>query len=268
MSSYLQRVYYYTGESLSADDFIVEQQYFRDQFLTLYSYYFSPGIAGLPTLSAEKRYRLGGVPQPPPAEPVGAGPLSFGLTLVSQAPPPAPQDNNYLIVGPGLAVDSLGRQISLLSSVIVGNALFNGIAGAEAYLTIASGVQPPSPSQPRYVEAPVFQAFPVNQSGAPGAVPYGPNQFYLATVELAPISDGVAIVGVRVDGDLRIYSRPYQTPVYSNAGGQGDAAAPEKSDDEERLKIEERFAVLTKEIGELQERLGRVEKPRKGGGAI
>jgi hypothetical protein len=201
-TDYLQHMFYTEGEFLLAQDFTLEESYFQNQFTTLFSYYFSPGLAGVPqTQIPDTLYRLYREPQVVATTQNSTQPVSFYLSLVSAGEPPVSQDANYISVGKGLAIDLLSRQITLLSGAVVDKSCFANITGDKAYLTVAYG-ESASVTDPKViVQQPVFGA--VMPPAAYNSV--DSNALYLATVTLKD----KAIVGIEIEPDLRLYSRPY-----------------------------------------------------------
>jgi len=206
-TDYLQRMRYFKGEFLEEQDFVLEQSYIENQFKTLFNYYFSVGIAGKPQEEIETICQLFRNP-----EAINDGvdleqPCSFCLKLVCSAKPSESQDDNYISVGKGFAVDPLARQIVLLKAVFVDKSCFANVKGDKAHLTIAYGEHLGPTNLKVIVQQPIFRAVEPNDADS--------NALYLATVTLKD----KAIVGVQIEQNLRKYSRPYTISKHSNVSG-------------------------------------------------
>ncbi|GEM_PF-5559608 len=232
-TDYLQCMRYFKGEFLEAADFDLEQNYFQTQLKLLASYCFAPGLTLFPQSTVQTIYsaqpRAKVVAQPPVNDP----PNSFYLSLISEAPEPAPQTNNYISINQGLAFDPLGNQIALLETVYVLKETFKDIQGDIAYLTIKYAQHTSTTSPKIIVEQPSFQAH--EQAN------YGQEKLYLATVTLDPTDQ--SILSIAIDSTLRNYARPYIAP----EPGPGASPSAETS-------------LLKKEITALKKRLTKLEK--------
>ncbi len=239
-NKYLEKVYYYENEFLVADDFTAEQRYFTNQFLNLYLYYFSPGIAGTPQIDISKITKLFRSPQPVAANETSIPPISFYLTLVTNNLNPELLEDNYISIDPGFAINSLGQQIVLLQGDVVDAINFAAITTDQAYLTITYN-ETIDKENKRVLENPVFNAFEVDPLNPTPT--YGQDNIYLATVTLA----NKAIVDVSIDQTLRVYSSPY-TPMLL------------KKDIETNIKNESEITVIKKRLNELELKLSRNTK--------
>lgn len=243
-SDYLQRMSYYEGEFLLAQDFTLEQTYFLNQFKTLFSYYFTPGIAGAPQKEIPPIvYKLFREQTALESMEVTEQPVSFYLSLVSSGQPPASQDSNYISVGKGLAIDPLANQITIFEGDVVDKSYFATITGPKAYLTIAYG-EAASATYPKVtVQRPVFSA--VETTSAFNST--NRNALYLATVTLT----SGAITGLEIEQSLRQYSRPYAT---SGALGRNATSRASSVDASEIAELKKRIAQLESAVNRKEVR--------------
>jgi len=225
-------MFYYKGEFLEADDFDLEQNYFQTQLRTFASHCFSPGLTLFPQITIPTIFSISPKGKVK-TEPDGTeAPASFYLTLISKAPPPASQVDNYIAVNQGLAFDVIGNPITILDTVNILKDTFQNIEGETAYLTIQYAEHLSSTSSKIIVEQPLFQANATDNSDT--------QKLYLATVTLDPTDK--SILSLAIDPALRLYARPYT--------GMGEIRAKEESVYKEQFE---------KEISALKQRLSQLE---------